>query len=235
MSYGALSGLVLVFALLAPDPGIHDGWVLMAAVPPAVAVIPITSILKGDVRRALISLALIYLLGLVLVPLITLVFTDQPAPVSTLVVQTLLLIGVPLLASQPLRRWPAISNVRPTAVGLSFFVLVLAIAGSTRAPLLARPELVISLSAFSFARTFGLGLVVLLVARALQIRPEERVAVTTFSSFKNLGLTVVLAFSMFGAAATLPSIFCLVFEILWLAALPVLFARIGRPADGIGK
>jgi len=235
MSYGVLSGLVLAFAYLAPDAAIHDGWVLMAAVPPAVAVIPITSILRGDVRRALISLAILYLLGLVLVPVITLAFTDQPAPVSTLVLQTILLIGVPLVASRPLRRWRPIADARPTAVSVSFFVLVLAIAGSTRAPLLARPELVISLSVLSFVRTFGLGLAVLVVARSLRLAEEERVAVTTFSSFKNLGLTVVLAFSMFGAAATLPSIFSLVFEILWLAALPVLFARIGRPADGIEK
>ncbi len=46
---------------------------------------------------------------------------------------------------------------------------------------------------------------------------------TTFSSFKNLGLTVVLAFAVFGSVATLPSIVSLVFEILWLATLPLLF------------
>lgn len=235
MSYGALGGLVLAFAFTSPDPAIHDGWVLMAAVPPAVAVVPITSILKGDVRRALISLSLLYVVGLALVPLITLGFTDQPAPISSLVFQTVLLLGVPLAASRLLRRWRRIEDVRPTAVGVSFFILVFAIAGSTRAPLLQHPELVISLSGLSFARTFLIGVVVLAAARLFRLPTEDRVAMVTFATFKNLGLTVVLAFAMFGAVSTLPAIFSLVFEILWLVALPVLFRWIAPPERGLEK
>ena len=223
MSYVVLSGLVLAFAALSSDSEIRAGWVLMAAVPPAVAVIPITSYLRGDVRRSLISSALLYILGLALVPLITYVFTSQSAPIWDLFLQTVLLIGVPLVASRPLRRWDRIGEVRPGAVAVSFFFLVLAIAGSTRGPLLDRPELIASLSLLSFLRTFGLGLLVIGAARVLGLSREDRVAVTTFSSFKDLGLTVVLAFSVFGAAATLPSIVSLVFEILWLAALPFVF------------
>lgn len=51
MSYGVLSAVALAFAFLSPDPSLHDGWVLMASVPPAIAVVPITSYLKGDTRR----------------------------------------------------------------------------------------------------------------------------------------------------------------------------------------
>ena len=223
MSYVVLSGLILTFAILSPDPQIRNGWVLMAAVPPAIAVVPITSILKGDTRRSLISLAFLYVLGLGLVPAITLVFTSQAAPFGELVVQTVLLIGVPLVASRFLRRWPRVADFRGSAVSVSFFFLVVAIAGSTRAPLLAYPELIASLALLSFARTFLLGGVVFVVTRALRVPWAERVAVTAFSSFKNLGLTVVLAFAVFGSVATLPSIVSLVFEILWLTALPLLF------------
>jgi len=225
MSYLVLSGLILAFAVLSPDSQIRSGWVLMAAVPPAIAVVPITSILRGDTRRAVIALALLYLLGLGLVPAITLVFTNQAAPFGELVLQTVLLIGVPLAASRFLRRFPRVVNFRGSGVSISFFFLVVATAGSTRGPLLAHPELIASLALFSFGRTFLLGGVVFLLARALRLPWAKRVAVTTFSSFKNLGLTVVLAFAVFGSVATLPSIVSLVFEILWLAALPLLFRR----------
>src|SRR5438128_3165105 len=223
MSYVLLSGLILSFAVLSPDPQIRNGWVLMAAVPPAIAVVPITSILKGDTRRSLVSLALLYVLGLGLVPAITLAFTNQAAPFEELVLQTVLLIGVPLIASRLLRPWSRVADFRRSAVSLSFFFLVVAIAGSTRAPLLAHPELIATLALLSFGRTFLLGGVVFVLTRALDVPWSERVAVTAFSSFKNLGLTVVLAFAVFGPVATLPSIVSLVFEILWLAALPLLF------------
>src|SRR5207244_8419243 len=100
MSYVILSGLILAFAVVSPDPQIRNGWVLMAAVPPAIAVVPITSILNGDTRRSLVSLAFLYVLGLGLVPAITLAFTNQTAPFEELVLQTVLLIGVPTV---PLR------------------------------------------------------------------------------------------------------------------------------------
>jgi len=223
MSYVVLSGLILVFAVASPDPQIRNGWVLMAAVPPAIAVVPITSILKGDTRRAVISLALLYVLGLGLVPALTLVFTNQAAPFGELVVQTVLLIGVPLVASRFLRRLPRVVDVRGSAVSISFFFLVVATAGSTRGPLFAHPELIASLAILSFGRTFLLGGIVFVLTRAFHIPWAGRVAVTAFSSFKNLGLTVVLAFAVFGPVASLPSIVSLVFEILWLAALPLLF------------
>src|SRR5690349_2061923 len=206
MSYVVLSGLILAFAVLSPDPQIRNGWVLMAAVPPAIAVVPITSILKGDTRQALISLALLYVLGLALVPTITLAFTNQAAPFEELVLQTVLLIGVPLLASRPLRRWPPIADYRRSAVPISFFFLVVAIAGSTRGPLLAHPEDIASLAVLGFGRTFLLGGLVFFVTRSLRVPWRDRVAVIAFSSFKNLGLTVVLAFAVFGPVATLPSI-----------------------------
>ena len=225
ITYGALSGLILLFAFLTSDSGIHDGWVLMASVPPAIAVVPITAYLKGDTRRTVISLAILYLIGLLLVPLITLAFTHQTVPLGDLVFQTILLIGLPMLVSRPLRRLPRVVAVRTSAVSVSFFFLVIAIAGSTRGPLLQRPELLVSLGLFSLARTFGIGAFAFLLGRTLRFPRDEQVALTAFASFKNLGLTVVLAFAVFGPVATLPSIVSLVCEILWLATLPFLFRR----------
>ncbi len=232
MSYGVLGGIVLVYGLLSPDPGIRSGWVLMAAVPPAIAVVPITSLLGGNVRRALISDAVLYVLGLLTVPGLSLLFLGEAVPVGDLVVQTLLLIGLPILLSRPLRRWDGVHEARPVAVSVSFFFLVAAIAGSTRGALLGRPDLVAGLIVLGFLRTFGLGFLILAVGRLAHVSREQGIAGVTFASFKNLGLTVVLAFSFFGAVASLPSIVCLIVEILWIAALPFVFrpgARAGPP------
>lgn len=233
LSYGVLGGLVLGFAFLSPDPSIHDGWVLMASVPPAIAVVPITSYLQGDTRRTVISLALLYLVGLVLVPVTTLAFTQQAVPLDALVLQTILLIGLPVVASRPLTRWRRVADSRTSAVGISFFFLVIAVAGSTRDHLLANGQIVLTLGVLAFARTFGIGAFVLFLARSLRFPRADQVASTVFASFKNLGLTVVLAFGVFGPIATLPSIVSLVFEILWLAALPFLFHRDAKESSRV--
>lgn len=220
LNYGVLSGLILVFAATSPDPSIQKGWVLMASVPPAIVVVPLAAVLKGNVRRSLISTALLYLAGLVLVPLITFAFAGQTVPIPALVLQTLLLIGLPIVLSRPLRRSPRVVAVRPTLVGASFFIVIFAVAGATRETLLGNAGVIPSLSVLSFIRTFGLGLAAYGLLRALRGSRDDRVAAATFSSFKNLSLTIVLAFSVFGEAATLPAIVALVFEVGWLAVLP---------------
>ena len=223
MSYGVLGGLVLVFAALSPDPDIRSGWVLMAAVPPAVLIIPLTSFLRGDVRTSLISDAALYLLGLVSVPALSLLLLGRSVSVEDLVLQTVLLIGVPLVVSRPLRKWNRIHDVRPTAVGISFFFIVSAIVGSTRGVLLSRLDLVAGLSLFSLLRTFGLGLLILGLARIPRLSRDHCIEAVTFCSFKNLGLTVVLASTFFSPLAGLPAIVSLVFELLWMSTLPFLF------------
>ncbi len=232
MTYGLLGSLVIAFGLLTPDSTIRSGWVLMGAVPPAVAVVPITSLLRGNVRRALISDAVLYFAGLAVVPALSLVLLGETVPVQTLALQTLLLIGVPIVVSRPLRAWKPVGEVRPAAVCISFFFLVLAIAGSTRPTLLAEPSLAANLAVLAFARTVGLGLVLLGVVRLLHVARETQIAAATFAGFKNLGLTVVLAFTVFGAAASLPAITALIFETVWMSVLP-LFFRV--PAKGIAE
>ncbi len=229
MSYGVLGALVIAFGLLEPNPPLRSGWILMGAVPPAVAVVPITSLLRGNVRRALISEAVLYSAGLVLVPGLTVLFLGEAVPVQTLALQTLLLIGVPILASRPLRTWNAVHEARPAAVCVSFFFLVLAIAGSTRSALLAQPGLAASVSFLAIVRTLVLGAAVVGVVRLLSVPRDTQVAAVTFGGFKNLGLTVVLAFTVFGPLASLPAITTLIFETAWMTVLPLLFRM---PATG---
>lgn len=230
MTYGALGALAVGFGLLTSDPQVRAGWVLMAAVPPAVGVVPITSLLRGNVRRALISDAVLYFVGLAAVPGLSLVFLGQGVPVTTLALQTLLLIGVPVVLSRPLRAWAPVEDARPVAVCVAFFFLVLAIAGSTRAALFEEPGLVAGLATLAFARTIGLGLLVLASARILRASRDTQIAAVTFAGFKNLGLTVVLAFTVFGPLASLPAIAALIFETIWMGLLPFLF-RV--PASGV--
>ncbi len=232
LTYGALGGILLAFAAVTPDPNLRSGWVLMAAVPPAVAVVPITSLLRGNVRSALVADAVLYLLGLVMVPVLGTALLGQLVPMDQLVLQTILLIGLPLLLSRPLLLWGRVHEARPAAVSVSFFFLVLAIAGSAREVLVGRPDLVGSLLGFAALRTFGLGLAIFFLARAAGLSRDTRVAANAFAGFKNLGLTVVLASTVFGAVASLPAVVSLILETAWMATLPFLYRT---PPKGVAE
>ena len=75
-----------------------------------------------------------------------------------------------------------------------------------------------------------MGLVIVALTKLFAVPRETQIAAVTFAGFKNLGLTVVLAFTVFGALASLPAITTLIFETVWMSLLPFLF-RV--PAKGI--
>ncbi len=223
-NYGALSALLLAFALLSTDPDLRAGWVVMAAVPSAIGVIPMTSILGGDTRGALVSSALLYLLSLAVVPALTVAFAGRGVPLQEIALETALQIGLPIVLSRGLVRVPALAKARPLGVNLSFF-LVVAMVVAANVSALSDPGLVAGLAGEAALRTFGIGLVAIGIAAVLHRPRDARIGWALFSSFKNLALTAILALSLFGPRAATPAIVALFFEIVWLAIVPLVFRR----------
>lgn len=178
--------------------------------------------LPGNVRSTLISTALLYGAALLLFPAITIAFAGRTTPPVDLALQTILQIGVPIAASRALTRIPAMERYRATGVNLSFLVLVTVVAGANRFAF-ADLGLVLSLAGAGLLRTFGIGLLVLGLAKAMGRGRPERIGWTLFASFKNLGLTALLALSLFGDRAAIPAVVTLFFEITWLVELQRLF------------
>ena len=72
LNYGLHGGIILgLSGLLIQEEALRAGFVMVAAAPPAVAVIPFTVILKGDAPFSLVATVGGYLGALLLMPLIT--------------------------------------------------------------------------------------------------------------------------------------------------------------------
>ena len=222
-NYVVLSGLILALSFAYARTDIRQGWVVMAAGPSAIAVVPLTATFRGNTRTALVSTALLYVAALGLYPLITLAFAGQGVDVRQLAVQMLLQIALPLAASRVLARSKVLARRRPVVVNLSFFVLVFALVGLNRNVFLQDPPLIAALAAGGFLRTWVLGFAAFLVSRRLTADRAQRVADALFASLKNLALAALIALSLFGDAAALPAIVSLFFEIAWLVPLQRLF------------
>lgn len=222
-NYVVLSGVILVLSSLYAQPAIRHGWIVMAAGPSAIAVVPLTATLRGNTRTALVSTAFLYLAALGLYPVITLAFAGQAVDVRELAVQMVLQIALPLAASRALVRSEAMARHRTTVVNASFFVLVFALVGLNRNVFVQDPALIGALAAGGFLRTWVLGSAAVLVSRRWTADRSQRVADALFASLKNLALAALIALSLFGAVAALPAIVSLFFEIAWLVPLQRLF------------
>lgn len=225
-NYVVLTGLILVLSTFYSDPSIRSGWVVMAALPSAVAVIPLTAAFRGNVRSSLVSTAFLYVAALAVYPSIVLAFAGQAVDLRDLAIQILIQIALPLAISRPLAGRDAVTKHRSILVNASFFTLVFALVGANRAVFVQDSALIATLAAGGFLRTWGIGTLVYVLSPRLGGDPAERVSDTLFASLKNLGLAALLAFSLFGATAALPAIVSLFFEISWLIPMSRLFRRL---------
>ncbi|HNQ52003.1 MULTISPECIES: hypothetical protein [Methanothrix] len=222
INYGLLSGLILLLSYSLPDESLRHGFVIMAAVPPAVAVLPMTRILKGDMSLSFAGEILSYLASLLLMPLIIYLFVHQTgiSPIYLLQI-SIVLILIPALASRLVRLLP-INPVLP--INLGFFLVTYTVIGLNQGALWTDGW---SVAWISIARTFAVGLAVFILARSAGLKSSQAISLTLLGSFKNLGLAAAVSLLLVGPAAGLPAAFCVLAETAFFILLS--FARSRYP------
>lgn len=218
LNYLMLTIVILLIGLPFSDE-LWPGWVLMAAAPSAVSVVPFTSILGGRTTKALFSTAANYIAALILMPVITFSLIGDAVSAANLIYALLLLIALPMAASRGVQKLKLRNETNTIAMNLAFAVLIFAVAGSNRDAFFGEPALVLAISAGCLARTFGTGLATEYCLRRAGIAKEERIAYTLFASYKNLGLTATLAIALFEPIVAVPATICIVFEVAWVIFL----------------
>jgi len=218
VNYGMLTALILLIGLFFTGE-YWWGWVLMAAAPSAISVVPFTTILGGRTSKALFSTAVNYLGALVLMPLITLLLIGSAVSTSSLVTSLLLLIVLPMIASRGVMRLRISKPLNTSLMNICFAVLIFAVTGANRDAFVGEPMIVLVISVACVLRTFGTGLGTELLTRRLGMPKEERITYVLFASYKNLGLTATLAIALFEPLVAVPATICIVFEVVWVIFL----------------
>ena len=220
MTYLILSGaILLVSALLIDDRNLWIGFVLIAAVPPAVAVIPFTAILEGNVSYTLSGTVASYLAALLIMPLMFWIFigTGLNDPYK-LVRIMLLLIVLPLVLSRVILyfNWQdRIAPVRGLLTDWGFFIVLYSIIGVNRDLIFSRPLTVVPVAGSVFATTFVLGWAIQKTCVLFKVDKRNIISLVLQGTLKNQGIAGGLAIALFEKEAALPSAIYSVFLILY--------------------
>lgn len=218
INYVLLTGLILAIGLFfSGDYWI--GWVLMAAAPSAISVVPFTTVLGGETSKALFSTAVNYLAALVLMPLITLLLIGSSVSTTSLIYSLMILIVLPMAASRIVMKARISKSTNTSAMNLGFAVLIFAVTGANRDAFFTETMLVLAMSLGCVLRTFGSGLGTEFILRKAKVPKSSRIAYVLFASYKNLGLTATLAIALFVPDVAIPATICIVFEVVWVLFL----------------
>ena len=218
LNYGALSLLILLIGL-AFSRDLWPGWVLMAAAPSAISIVPFTSVFGGKTTKALFSTAVNYLAALAIMPAMTIILIGSNVDVSSLIESLIILIVLPMLASRAVAKVRLGKRTNTALINLSFAVLIFAVAGANRSAFLEDPWIVLAIVAAGAVRTFGIGYATEFALRRAGVQKSERVAYVLFASYKNLGLTATMAIALFEPIVAVPATICIVLEVVWVISL----------------
>ena len=210
MNYVLLGGLILLLSgLLIPEGPLRIGFVILAAVPPAVGVIPFTGFLDGDVEFSLIGCLSSYLGAFIATPLILFTFLGLSAGFQVKLFTTMFqLIIIPLFLSRILVYTGVASRIAPvkgTLLNWSFFLVVYTVVGLNREVLLSQPSSLIPAAAITLATTFLLGYLIEQAGRTLHLDPKKVISVVLLGTSKNAGFAAGLALTLFGRQTAIPS------------------------------
>ena len=207
LNYVLVTGVIILLALwLIPDPDYFAGFILCAAVPPAVAALAYTYLLGGDMKTSLGAEVLGYLLALVITPLLTLAILGSSVDIFVIFQMMVVMIIIPLIVSRILRRMPdAYFTGSRSIINVLLFVVNYILIGLNQSALVNEFVLLLPLFFIVIVRTFGTGLFVYFFARRISIKKERAISYMLFSSYKNSGIAAAFALVLISAPATLPA------------------------------
>ena len=221
MNYFVLGIALLVLnAILIHDEALRMGFILIAAVPPAVAVIPFTFFLRGDETLSLIGTTGGYLGALIIMPISALLFLGPGFVDATkLAVIMLELILFPVIVSRLLLRIGIASrldSISGTITNWSFFLLTYTIVGLNRDLILGQPLSLLPVVVIALASTFLLGWGIEKVGTLLHLPEKVLTSLVLLGTLKNYGLAGGLALALFSRKTSVPATVSAVFMIVYI-------------------
>jgi len=224
LNYVILGGIILLLAKwFITDYEIWVGFVVLALVPPATAVVPFSYALGGDVPFSLIGMIGAYLAALIIMPvgLAFLLGFQVFNPLNLLLVLGELIV-LPIIVARVLVYLGAHRYIKPhqgSIVNWSLFVVVFSLIGLNRQAFISDFDILIRTSVIAVLTTFLLAYLLEVGAKALRVKHETAVSVIVMGTVKNWSMAGGLLLTLFSERSAVPPSVCVffaVFMIVWL-------------------
>lgn len=209
-SYFILTPIIILLSFLIKDIDFRTGFIVMASVPCAIAVIPFSKLLNGDIKSSTSGLLITYFASLFMTPLIIWIFFKQAIETSELLKTIFLLVILPLILSRFIKKLNhRIEKYDKSIINFLLFIGIYGFIGLNSHNITNLYALRFVLIAL-FLRTFLLTIIVYFISRKWG---SFGISLTIFSGYKNLGYAALLALTLFGVKASLPATIAIIFEV----------------------
>ena len=206
--------------LITDDESMRAGFVLCAASPPGIGIIPFTYILSGNVKFSAIAVFWSFIASLLITPFL-IDFFIQENLISTEKIAIMLteLILIPLAAGQLLRRLKAervSRKLHSPVVNIGFAIIFAIMIGINRNSLLSGGYFFLKALIVSFISVFGLAVIIKLYLKTTKIPVPVKKSVILLGTIKNSIFAATAGFSLLNRTAAIPGLVLSIVIIFYL-------------------
>ncbi|MEN8120171.1 MAG: hypothetical protein ABFS35_07485 [Bacteroidota bacterium] len=214
--------IIIIAYLFAYNTNLFYGFIVIAATPPGVAIIPFTYKLKGNLNYSIVGTFGAFLASIILAPLLIYIFIGDTdvGPIEILKIM-LLLIALPFLLS----RFLLIKNVKPLAIehrgriiDYGFALIIYTSVGLNSDIFYDDLLLLVSILVAFVIIMFGIGKIIGKILPKSNSK-EDILSKKLLFSIKSSGFAVVTAINAFGVEAAIPATILSIVVVLYLLAL----------------
>ncbi len=224
LNYVIFGAVLLIIAhFLAPSQDIFYGFVVIAATPPGVAIIPFSHLLGGNINKSTLGTLGGFLASIFLAPIIIKIFTgNDNLAMLPLFISMIKIIVLPMIASRLLlikSIKPFTIKARGQIVNWGFASIIFIAVGINRTVFLSNYDILFYVGLILFIAMFVLGQVYDLILKRFKIAPSERMSQNLLLTLKSSGFSVVTAIELFNEDAVIPSAVMSIFVLAYLLFL----------------
>lgn len=218
-------GTVLLTAayFLSPSKEIFYGFVIIAATPPGVAIIPFSYLLGGDITKSTLGTLGGFLASIILAPFIIMVFTgNKNLDVLSLFLSMVYIIVIPLIISRFLLIKPLKEitiKIRGKIVNWGFALIMFIAVGINREVFLTDYDILFRVGLIFFIAMFVLGQSYDFILSKCNVSSQDRMSQNLMLTLKSSGFAVVTALSLFNERVAIPSALLSVFVLSYILFL----------------
>lgn len=211
-----------------------EGWVLLACVPCAIAVISGALLMGADTKLMTLSVTAIYIVAIIFTPVTVALLTGGSVDPLTILKYVLLFILVPMIISLPLGKMRIPKSVNTIVINFCFLAMVLVAFGKCRDTMISDPMTVLLIAVACFIRVPVIHLVSEMVLRKAKVPVEKRIHYILLLGWKNSGMSLALCITLVpdSSAVLLPGSISLVFELTYMMFMMWYYSRL-RKEDSI--
>jgi BASS family bile acid:Na+ symporter len=224
LNYIVLGGIILILAYFFTDKQTFYGFIVIAASPPGVAIIPFTYSFKGDLNYSFKGFLGTYLFSIILTPLIIWIFArDTEIDINHLLLLILQIIVIPMILSRILllkKLIGTVAKLRGKVVDWGFAIILYTAVALNKELILGNVNLVISSFLILFAGMFVSGSVFLYLNRNNKNRPKV-ISENLMLTIKSSGFAVTTILALFDRSSAIPAVVLSIMVLLYIITLNI--------------